>query len=169
MLAELESYSTADVICLQVCPRQPAQVLPLALPAPAGVSFTPTSLSGSGSCLQECDRLPDVLSALPSHKAVHAKRSWQAARSGDPLPRCEMASTSDENGLPRLEELDPAGSGSAGEARSPDQDEDGQARRRRGGTRETKNVGLIVGLEDEDGQHGVVIATTHSNAKRKGP
>ena len=33
-------------------------------------------------------------------------------------------------------------------------------RARRGGTRQTKNVALIVALEEEGG-HGVVIATTH--------
>lgn len=37
---------------------------------------------------------------------------------------------------------------------------DKEGREGRGGTRQTKNVGLIVGLEDGDGK-GVVVATTH--------
>ena len=37
-------------------------------------------------------------------------------------------------------------------------DKDGQEGR--GGSRQTKNVGLIVGLEDKDGK-GIVVATTH--------
>ena len=30
----------------------------------------------------------------------------------------------------------------------------------RGGSRQTKNVGLIVGLEQDDGK-GIIVATTH--------
>jgi RNA exonuclease NGL2 len=41
-----------------------------------------------------------------------------------------------------------------------------EQRRRRGGTRQTKNVGLIVGLEDKartegGGAGGVIVITTH--------
>lgn len=35
-----------------------------------------------------------------------------------------------------------------------------EVRRRRGGSRQTKNVGLIVALEGKDGE-GVIIVTTH--------
>jgi len=34
--------------------------------------------------------------------------------------------------------------------------EDGEAKRRRGGTRETKNIGLMVALERKEGGGGVV-------------
>ena len=59
------------------------------------------------------------------------------------------------------EEIDESPTLKVDDLRVEHEDLDREARRRRGGSRQTKNIGLIVGLENVEGGHGVVIATTH--------
>ncbi|GFZ46087.1 hypothetical protein JCM24511_04333 [Saitozyma sp. JCM 24511] len=98
-------------------------------------------------CLQECDRLDDLLSATPSHS--HVKVSGPGKLHGIVIlyrtPRFTVRSfrtifLDDEELSPSLE---------------------GDGRRRRGGTRQTRNVGLVVALDDHESGGGIVVATTH--------
>ncbi|KAL7419277.1 RNA exonuclease ngl2 [Cryptotrichosporon argae] len=95
-------------------------------------------------CLQECDRLADLAAALPAHAAAEAKGPgkmhglvvlYRRARFGVKAQR------------PVQLDLECLG-------KSEDE------RQARAGTRVTKNMALIVALEDKEGG-GVIVATTH--------
>ncbi|WVQ97282.1 hypothetical protein IAU59_004393 [Kwoniella sp. CBS 9459] len=107
-------------------------------------------------CLQECDRLKEFSSSLPHHAFVKGSGPGKQHglvifyRSSRFFVRASKLIHLD------LEELSPAST-------APDQSGDDEgARKRRGGSRQTKNVGLIVALQDvEDEKKGIVVATTH--------
>jgi len=111
--------------------------------------------------VQECDRLADLRRALPGFREVAAKGRGKLHglvvwyRASEWRVRATRTVFLDE------EELCPLG-----EAMDEDEGREGVgggARRKRGGSRQTKNVGLIVGLERVDGSggDGVVATTTH--------
>ncbi|ADV25600.1 Hypothetical Protein CGB_M3420C [Cryptococcus gattii WM276] len=109
-------------------------------------------------CLQECDKLPDFLPALPQHDYI--KGTGPGKLHGLVVLYRKDRFSLRQSRLIHLdfEEIHPRpGNLTAGE----DGDESlEEVRRRRGGSRQTKNVGLLVALEGKDGE-GVVIATTH--------
>lgn len=96
-------------------------------------------------CLQECDRLPDMRAAVPGHGAVEARGPGKLHglvvlyRTARWRVRASRAVALD------LEHLNP-----------------GEGVAARGGSRATKNMCLIVALEDTSTPgHGIVVATTH--------
>ncbi|EIW72340.1 hypothetical protein TREMEDRAFT_41666 [Tremella mesenterica DSM 1558] len=101
-------------------------------------------------CLQECDRLNDLIISFPHHEAVqafgHGKSHGLVTLYRRSIFRVKAQKVIhlDEGEL----SLSPPSLG-----------EDG-GRQRRGGTRLTKNIGLVVALERNDGT-GVYVATTH--------
>ncbi|WVR06125.1 hypothetical protein IAU60_003155 [Kwoniella sp. DSM 27419] len=98
-------------------------------------------------CLQECDRLNDFLPALPRH--AHVKGSGPGKLHGLVILYNKSRFFPRATRLVHLDQED----------LQPDAPE-GKARR--GGSRQTKNVGLIVALQDvEDENRGIVVATTH--------
>ncbi|WVQ82539.1 hypothetical protein IAT38_004668 [Cryptococcus sp. DSM 104549] len=111
-------------------------------------------------CLQECDKLKDLLAVLPNHSHVQGcgpgklhglviiYRTDRFAVRASHLLQLDLG------------EVNPVSQATGSEAAADEEGADG--RRRRGGSRQTKNVGLIVALEraDEPGK-GVVVATTH--------
>jgi len=95
---------------------------------------------------QECDRLDDMLSSVPSHKHVETKGPgklhglvilYKASRFS---PKVTQALPLDD------EEL------------SPDAD---TSVARRGVSRQTRNMGLITALEENGKGDGIVVVTTH--------
>ncbi|KAK8866182.1 hypothetical protein IAR55_001333 [Kwoniella newhampshirensis] len=108
-------------------------------------------------CLQECDRLPDYLSSLPKHS--HVKGSGPGKLHGLVIlyrnDRFFVRGTK----LVQLD-LESVATVPTDEEASDEKHQD--IRRRRGGSRQTKNVGLIVALEESNAVgRGVVVATTH--------
>lgn len=107
---------------------------------------------------KECDKLSDFLPALPQH--AYIKGTGPGKLHGLVVLYRKDRFSLRQSKLIHLdsEEIHPRpGNLAAGE----DGDESlGEVRRRRGGSRQTKNVGLLVSLEGKDGE-GVVIATTH--------
>jgi RNA exonuclease NGL2 len=112
---------------------------------------TDLPVATQGWCLvltlkQECDRLPDLLSSLPTHSHLRASGPSKLHglvifyRTSKYRVRASRTVFLDD------EHLSPTASTDVG---------------RRGGSRQTKNVGLIACLEDLQGGDGVVIATTH--------
>lgn len=104
-------------------------------------------------CLQEEDRLSEINLNLPNLVLVQARGPGK-------LHGCTIMYDSTKFNLKqkkvviydyeRLEE---------DEEETPDEDSDSK---RRGGTRQTKNIGLILGLErKDDPSKGLVVATTH--------
>ena len=97
--------------------------------------------------MQECDRLKDLATALPDHAYVPTSGRGKMHglvvfyRKERFRVRAKRTVFLDE------EELSLDG--------------EGDERRRRGGTRQTKNVGLMVALEDIVGSASIVVATTH--------
>lgn len=95
-------------------------------------------------CLQECDRLADMRAAVPDHEAIEARGPGKLHglvvlyRTARWRLRASRAVALD------LEHLNP-GEGAAA----------------RGGSRATKNMCLIVALEDTKTGEGLVVATTH--------
>lgn len=127
-------------------------------------------------CLQECDRLSDLAPALPSHEYVSTKGRNKLHglvifyRSSRFRLRGQRTVYLDE------EELSPISSGSNGSSSRSLASNGGEAegRRSRGGSRQTKNVGLLAAFEEvEQGGSeeeeaggrktgkGLVVATTH--------
>ncbi|BEI93890.1 uncharacterized protein CcaverHIS019_0603490 [Cutaneotrichosporon cavernicola] len=96
-------------------------------------------------CLQECDRLPDMRAAVPGHEAIEARGPGKLHglvvlyRTARWRVRASRAVQLD------LEHLNP-----------------GEGAEARGGSRATKNMCLIVALEDTSTPgKGIVVATTH--------
>ncbi|KAK1925416.1 Endonuclease/exonuclease/phosphatase [Papiliotrema laurentii] len=125
LLAELEYYSNADIVCFQ-----------------------------------ECDRLKDLCRAMPHHLFVEAKGHGKLHglvvmyRSSRYRVRAKKTVFLDEEYLHDTKDSNPTSEGST-------RDED-EERRRRAGTRHTKNIGLIVALEDlEKPDEGIVVSTAH--------
>ena len=119
---------------------------------------------------QECDRLKDLLPAVPDHSHVYTSGRGKLHglvvlyRSSRFRVRAQRTVYLDE------EELSPPTSSptlSNGDSADPNASlgingTSAGLARRRGGSRVTKNVGLMVGLEDvQNSKYGVVIATTH--------
>ncbi|ORX37437.1 Endonuclease/exonuclease/phosphatase [Kockovaella imperatae] len=137
LLAELERHSSADIICLQ-----------------------------------ECDRLKEFLPAMPDHSYIEAfgpnkkhglliffRRSRFRARSQRTvyLDEEELSPYTAVNGNASINGQDKQPSSSSKGDAAP-----GDIGRRRGGSRCTRNVGLVVALESVDAlDQGIVIATTH--------
>jgi hypothetical protein len=140
--AEMGHYASADVICLQV--RVSRLVSPPdshrrhAAPPPA-----------HGLRLQECDRLDDLLSATPSHS--HVRASGPGKLHGIVILYRTTRFTVRSFRAIYLDD----------EELSPSAEAEGDGRRRRGGTRQTRNVGLVVALDDHESGGGIVVATTH--------
>ncbi|KAL7409135.1 Endonuclease/exonuclease/phosphatase [Mrakia frigida] len=97
-------------------------------------------------CLQEVDRLSFMLPHLPAYSHVEAKGRGKA-HGLVILYRSSMFAKVGEEKVIVLDEQEVRG--------------DGEAKRRRGGTRETKNIGLMVALERKEGGGGVIALTTH--------
>ncbi|WVQ61892.1 uncharacterized protein L199_000025 [Kwoniella botswanensis] len=103
-------------------------------------------------CLQECDRVKEYSSSFPQHTSVKGSGPGKLHglvifyRTSRFFVRSSKLVHLDE------EEISPSDSKETGE----------DGKRRRGGSRQTKNVGLIVALEQIDGDgKGIVITTTH--------
>ncbi|WWD17612.1 hypothetical protein CI109_102053 [Kwoniella shandongensis] len=106
-------------------------------------------------CLQECDRLRDYLSSLPKHS--HVKGSGPGKLHG--LVILYRADRFFVRGS-RLVHLDQEDL--TPQPTTKDEDDSQEIRKRRGGSRQTKNVGLIAALEDVNTLgRGIVIVTTH--------
>lgn len=92
---------------------------------------------------QECDRLSDLAKALPTHTPIDTKGRSKVHglvilyRTNRYKLKARHTVYLDEEKV-----------------------QDRAGREGRGGSRQTKNVGLIVGLEDDDGR-GIVVCTTH--------
>ncbi|WVW82629.1 hypothetical protein I302_104640 [Kwoniella bestiolae CBS 10118] len=102
-------------------------------------------------CLQECDRVKEYSSSLPQHTFVKGSGPGKLHglvifyRTSRFFVRSSKLIHLDEEHLS-----------------SSDSKNAGDGKRRRGGSRQTKNVGLIVALEEVDGDgRGIVVATTH--------
>lgn len=101
-------------------------------------------------CLQEVDRLPTFLPFL-SHSHGSSSAKGPKKQHGLVILHRESIFNKKEERVIYLDEVFARGEG--------EKDEDGKlldARGRRGGTRETKNIGLMVALERKDGKGGVV-------------
>ncbi|KAK4684307.1 RNA exonuclease NGL2, partial [Tremellales sp. Uapishka_1] len=99
-------------------------------------------------CLQECDRLNDILPSLPNHAFVKAS-GYEKQHGLVVLYNSDRFRVCGAKTLNLDQEEVSSGAGD-------------EARTRRGGSRQTKNVGLVVGLEEIDGNgSGIVITTTH--------
>ncbi|ODO05986.1 hypothetical protein I350_05047 [Cryptococcus amylolentus CBS 6273] len=121
-------------------------------------------------CLQECDKLSEISTALPKHAFV--KGTGPHKSHGLVILYNKEKFGAEWRELVHLDFEDlhpPLQSGGEGkeeeeeEKKKGDGEEDlGEMKRRKGGSRMTKNVGLIVGLKskDESGR-GIVVATTH--------
>ncbi|AAW46917.1 hypothetical protein CNBM2200 [Cryptococcus deneoformans B-3501A] len=109
-------------------------------------------------CLQECDKLPDFLPALPQH--AYIKGTGPGKLHGLVVLYRKDRFSLRQSKLIHLdfEEIHPRSSDLV--IREDGAESLEEVRRRRGGSRQTKNVGLIVALECKDGE-GVIIATTH--------
>jgi RNA exonuclease NGL2 len=115
-------------------------------------------------CLQECDRLTDLAPALPSHQHVSTKGRNKLHGLVIFYIKSKFRLKAEKTVYLDEEELSPSPSP------SPSRDTTDKAsaddRRRRGGSRQTKNVGLVASLEEigenEAGKgKGLVVATTH--------
>ncbi|WVF70931.1 hypothetical protein IAT40_005726 [Kwoniella sp. CBS 6097] len=122
-------------------------------------------------CLQECDRLNEFSKSLPQHDYVKGSGPGKQHglvifyRSPRFIVRASKLIHLD------LEELSPAPNTNTNtntnmytnaKVGSGDDDNAESARKRRGGSRQTKNVGLIVALQDvQNEKRGIVVATTH--------
>ncbi|OWZ76922.1 RNA exonuclease NGL2 [Cryptococcus neoformans Bt85] len=109
-------------------------------------------------CLQECDKLPDFLPALPQH--TYIKGTGPGKLHGLVVLYRKDRFSLRQSKLIHLdfEEIHPRSSDLV--VREDGTESLEEVRRRRGGSRQTKNVGLIVALEGKDGE-GVIIVTTH--------
>lgn len=97
---------------------------------------------------QECDRLDDIHPAFHTHQALRAKGP-------NKQHGCVVAFRKDRfrEKASKVVHLDEEELSSGAPS--------GSARARRGGSRQTKNVGLVVALEAADGSGGLVVSTTH--------
>ncbi|KLT45013.1 Endonuclease/exonuclease/phosphatase [Cutaneotrichosporon oleaginosum] len=94
-------------------------------------------------CLQECDRLGDMRGAVPGHAAVEARGEGKLHGLVVLYATARWRVRASRAVALDMEHLNP-GEGAAA----------------RGGSRATRNMGLIVALESEEGE-GIVVATTH--------
>ncbi|WWC86536.1 uncharacterized protein L201_001413 [Kwoniella dendrophila CBS 6074] len=108
-------------------------------------------------CLQECDRVKEYSTALPQHTPIKGSGPGKLHglvifyRTSKFFVRSSRLIHLDD------QELSPSRLISG---ENPNEAEEGK--RRRGGSRQTKNVGLIVALEEIDGDgRGIIVATTH--------
>lgn len=129
-----------------------------------------SNLAGHLLISQECDRLPDLIQAMPYDACVQAKGRgkqhglvicYRSERFGFKGSRIVHLDEEDLSPSPGGPEEEPDGMDGAAWQRWSD-----EQRRKRGGTRQTKNVGLIVGLEDKErkgkgGAEGVIVITAH--------
>ncbi|OCF45310.1 hypothetical protein I317_00833 [Kwoniella heveanensis CBS 569] len=107
-------------------------------------------------CLQECDRLKEFSSSLPNH--LHVKGSGPGKQHGLVIFYRSSRFFVRASRLVHLDSEDLSPSPAVYEGGGDEE----SARKRRGGTRQTKNVGLIVALQDaEDERRGIVVTTTH--------
>lgn len=97
-------------------------------------------------CLQEVDRLEESRADIPQYEAVQAKGVgklhglvvlYRAARFN---AKAERAVSLDE------EVLDPSAEGEVAQ---------------RGVSRRTRNMGLVVALQEKEREGGIIVATTH--------
>ena len=104
--------------------------------------------------MQECDRLPQLLPAFPEHDLVEARGRGKLHGLVILYRAAKWRVKATRTVYLDQEDLTPV--------RQPEEDDRGASRKRRGGSMQTKNVGLIVGLERADGGgEGVVVTTTH--------
>lgn len=111
---------------------------------------------------QECDRLKDIMHSLPFDSCVQAR--GHGKQHGLVImyrsDRLEFKAS-------KTIHLDEEYLAERVENQSSVEDQEREARRRRGGSRQTKNVGLIVGLgvngDDKGGEtgKGMIVVTTH--------
>lgn len=97
-------------------------------------------------CLQECDRLEDVLSSVPGHIPVTARGVGKLHglvvlyKSARFHVRAQRALALDD------EWLSPEAAGEVA---------------RRGVSRQTRNMGLVVALKENESDAGLIVVTTH--------
>ena len=155
--SELGHYGRmADILCMQV----------------GRVSLQSTHMpSQSQLTHQECDRLPDLINSMPYDACVQAKGrgkqhglviAYKSERFGFRGTRVIHLYEEEISPLPEGE-VDVDDEDDGRDAKKWQRGED-ERRRRRGGTRQTKNVGLMVGLEDKERAgkgEGVIVITAH--------
>ncbi|WRT64419.1 uncharacterized protein IL334_001351 [Kwoniella shivajii] len=104
-------------------------------------------------CLQECDRVKEYSTSLPQHIPIQGSGPGKLHGLVIFYRKSKFFVRSQKLIHLDTEELSPS---------KEDSNDDEDGKRRRGGSRQTKNVSLIVALEEIDGGgRGMVVATTH--------
>ncbi|CED84893.1 Transcriptional effector CCR4-related protein [Phaffia rhodozyma] len=105
-------------------------------------------------CLQEVDRLESLIPHIPTHKVTKAK--GHRKRHGLVILHRDALFEKLAEKTIYLDELEPRDSATEAEA------EGKPPAWKRGGTRETKNIGLLACLKRKNGKGGVIVCTTHT-------
>ncbi|WVQ76964.1 hypothetical protein IAR50_006643 [Cryptococcus sp. DSM 104548] len=102
-------------------------------------------------CLQECDKLSEIVASLPKHDFIKGTGPYKSHGLVILYNTLKFSAPHSELVHLDFEDLHPS---------SEPTDDLQEMKRRKGGSRQTKNVGLIAGLRGKDGS-GIVVATTH--------